>query len=54
MRTYKVTTLAGQVLRIEATGITFAPGHVAFSDGATLVRALRNDSVVEIAEVIEP
>lgn len=54
MRTYKVTTLAGQVLTIEATGVTFAPGHVAFSDGATLVRALSNQTVVDIVEVDEP
>ncbi|WP_155807480.1 hypothetical protein [Brevibacterium sp. VCM10] len=50
MRTYKVTTLAGQVLTIKATGITFAPGHVAFSADETLVRALSNQTVVEIRE----
>lgn len=53
MRTYKVTTLAGQVLTIKATGITFAPGHVAFSADETLVRALSNQTVVEIREADE-
>lgn len=50
MRVYKVTTLTGQVLTIEAPAVTFTPGHVVFVDGEKLVRALRNQMVVEITE----
>lgn len=51
MRTYKVRTLTGQLLTIEADGVVFGPGHVQFVNvDGPLVRALRTPQVAEVIE----
>lgn len=54
MRTYKVRTLTGQWLTIEAEGVVFGPGHVQFvnMDGS-LVRALRTPQIAEVTEEMD-
>lgn len=54
MRKYKVRTLTGQWLTIEAEVVVFGPGHVQFAymDG-TLVRALRAPQVAEVTEEVD-
>lgn len=61
MATYRVTTITGQVLTINADKVDFGPGHVVFSDVAaspfernTLVRALRTPFVTEVTQGQEP
>lgn len=56
MRTYKVRTLTGQWLTIEADQVEFGPGHVVFSNGPykdVIVRALRTPQVAEVTEETE-
>lgn len=55
MRTYKVRTLTGQNLTIQADGVEFTHGHVIFWNGdrAELVRALRTPMVAEVTEETE-
>lgn len=54
MRTYRVKTLTGQIITVEADGIIFGPGHVQFAKGdGTLARALRTPFVTEVTEVTE-
>ncbi|MDK8434262.1 MULTISPECIES: hypothetical protein [unclassified Brevibacterium] len=56
MATYRVKTITGQVLTIEADGVEFTAGHVVFWNGsrAELVRALRTPFVTEVTEDQEP
>ncbi|WP_167199554.1 hypothetical protein [Brevibacterium pigmentatum] len=61
MTAYRVTTITGQVLTIEADKVDFGPGHVVFSGVAdspfernTIVRALRTPFVTEVTEGKEP
>lgn len=64
MTAYKVKTITGQVLTIEAEQIDFGPGHVVFYEtpatpgvprgGWRLVRALRTPFVSEVTEDQEP
>lgn len=61
MRTYRVTTITGQVLTIEAEQVEFGPGHVVFwkyapgpFDRNQLVLALRTPFVTEVTEDQEP
>ena len=56
MKKYKVRTLTGQWLTIEADQVEFGPGHVVFSNGAyndVLVRALRTPQVAEVTEEMD-
>lgn len=64
MTSYRVKTITGQILTIEAERVDFGPGHVVFYDtpatpvdllGQTrLVRALRTPFVTEVTEGKEP
>lgn len=56
MKKYKVRTLTGQWLTIEADQVEFGPGHVVFSNGTykdVLVRALRTPQVAEVTEEMD-